>query len=129
MAARIQHVSIPRPPDTEDEARAFYGGALGLEEIPPPRSLAGQDLIWYRLGDTEIHILVEDLSVQDRSGRHFCIAVPDVDDLRQRFAEAGIAVVGTTPIPGRPRYFVRDPFGNLIEVTTIEGDYRSLEDG
>jgi hypothetical protein len=27
-------------------------------------------------------------------------------------------------ITGRPRYFCRDPFANLIELTTIEADYR-----
>jgi hypothetical protein len=40
---------------------------------------------------------------------------------------AGITAVGDIPIPGRPRYFVRDPFGNLIEITSIEDDYRRLE--
>ncbi|MEZ4612968.1 MAG: hypothetical protein R2838_22465 [Caldilineaceae bacterium] len=39
---------------------------------------------------------------------------------------AGVAVVGTTPIPGRLRYFIRDPFGNMIEITTIESDYLAL---
>jgi hypothetical protein len=29
-----------------------------------------------------------------------------------------------TAIPNRPRFFCRDPFGNLIEFTTILGDYR-----
>jgi hypothetical protein len=36
--------------------------------------------------------------------------------------------VGDTPIPGRPRFFVRDPFGNLLEITTLEGDYERLEE-
>ncbi len=36
MNARIQHVSLPRPPGTEVETRAFYGELLGLEEMNPP---------------------------------------------------------------------------------------------
>lgn len=121
MNARIQHVSIPLPPDREDEARTFYGDLLGLEGMPVPAALSELDLLWYRLGDTEIHLYQEQLA-PDRSARHFCIAVDDVEGLRRRMEEAGVPVVGATPIPGRPRYFCRDPFGNLVELTTIVGD-------
>jgi catechol 2,3-dioxygenase-like lactoylglutathione lyase family enzyme len=124
VPTRLQHVSIARPPQSSGQARAFYGGLLGLEEIPPPRALAPLDLIWYRLAsDTELHILVEDPVGQDRSGRHFCLAVDDILAVRERCEAAGVTVVGDVAIPGRPRFFVRDPFGNLIEFTTIEEDY------
>ena len=35
---RLDHVQLAAPPGCEAEARAFYGGLLGLEEIekPPP---------------------------------------------------------------------------------------------
>ena len=125
--ARIQHVSVPRPPGSDAVARAFYGALLGLDEIAPPKSLVALDLIWYKIGDAELHLYAEESMGQDHSGRHFCLAVDDVEALRERLEEAGVAVVGTTPIPGRPRYFVRDPFGNLVELTTIEGDYRLLQ--
>ena len=126
MGIRIQHVSIARPPGSDDAARHFYGELLGLEEIEPPRSLAESNLIWYQLDSTELHLLVEESTGQDHSGQHFCIAVENVEALRERLKGEGIAVVGTTPVPGRPRYFIRDPFGNLIEITTIEDDYLGL---
>jgi catechol 2,3-dioxygenase-like lactoylglutathione lyase family enzyme len=122
MQARIQHVSIPLPPGGQETARAFYGDLLALEEVPVPPTLSQINLVWYRLGDTEQHLFTEEPAA-NRSARHFCIAVDDVDALRLRIEAAGIAVVGATPIPGRPRYFCRDPYGNLIEFTTIEGDY------
>ena len=127
MNARIQHVSLPRPAGTEVETRAFYGTLLGLVEIAPPLALHALDLIWYSLGETELHLFAEVSTGKDNSGRHVCMAVDDVEDLRVRLEEAGMAVVGTIPIPGRPRYFVRDPFGNLLEITTIEADYRQME--
>lgn len=128
MNVRLQHVAISRPPGGDAAARAFYGGVLGLTEIAPPTSLASLDLIWYHLaGDTELHILVEQPPGQDHSGRHFCLAVDDLVELRTRVEDAGITAVGDMPIPGRPRFFVRDPFGNLIEITSIEDDYRRLE--
>ena len=127
MNARIQHVSPPRPPGTEVETRAFYGELLGLEEMNPPHSLHALDLIWFKLGETELHLFAEGPTGQDHSGRHVCLAVDDVEALRERMEAAGLSVVGTIPIPGRPRYFVRDPFGNLLEITTIEADFRSIE--
>lgn len=128
MNARLQHVSVPRPPGSDSAARRFYGEALGLTEIMPPKALADLNVIWYHLGGgTELHLLTEEPTGQDHSGRHFCLAVDDVEALRERLEAAGIAVVGTTPIPGRPRYFCRDPFGNMIEITTVEGDYQALE--
>jgi catechol 2,3-dioxygenase-like lactoylglutathione lyase family enzyme len=128
MNLRLQHVAIARPPGGDAAARAFYGDVLGLTEIAPPHSLAALDLIWYRLdGATELHIMVEEPMGQDHTGRHFCLAADDLIELRERLDAAGITAVGDIPIPGRPRYFVRDPFGNLIEITSIEDDYRRLE--
>lgn len=128
MNIGLQHVSVPRPPDSDEVARHFYGEVLGLTEVTPPKALADLNVIWYRLaGDTEIHLLTEEPAGQDHSGRHFCLAVDDVEALRQQLEAAGVTVVGTTRIPGRPRYFCRDPFGNMIEITTVQGDYRDLE--
>ena len=33
---RVQHVSLPRPPRSDEATRAFYGTLLGFEEIPAP---------------------------------------------------------------------------------------------
>lgn len=127
MKMRLQHVSIARPPGSDAVARRFYGEVLGLEEVSPPSALNDLQVIWYRLGgDTELHLLTEEPTGQDHSGRHFCLAVDDVEALREQLEAAGVAVVGSTRIPGRPRYFCRDPFGNLIEITTVEGDYQTL---
>ena len=125
---RVQHVSLPRPPGSEEETRAFYGGILGLEEVLPPQSIRGLDLIWFQLGDQELHLFRED-AVEDSSRRHLCLEVEDVDAVRSLLIEAGCPVEETISIPNRPRFFCRDPFGNLIEFTTIQGDYQAAEKG
>ncbi len=122
MAARIHHVSIPLPPGGKDAARRFYGDLLGLEEVPVPDTLNPLNLLWFRLGDTELHLFSEEPTA-DRSARHFCIAVDNVEALREQLEAGGVAVVGATAIPGRPRYFCRDPFGNMVEFTTVQFDY------
>lgn len=115
---RVQHVSVPRPPGSGDETRRYYSDLLGLEEAPVPETIQHLDLIWYRLGETELHLFAEE-PVPDRSGRHFCIEVADLEETRQRLIAAGYEPWSADPIPGRPRFFCRDPFDNSIEFTTI----------
>jgi catechol 2,3-dioxygenase-like lactoylglutathione lyase family enzyme len=123
--ARLQHVSTPYPRGRADEVRSFYGGLLGLKEKDVPESLAGRGLVWFWAGDgeRELHFLPED-DLDRRSMRHFCLEVEDVEAARRTLTTAGCEMFEDTPIPNRPRFFCRDPFGNLIEFTTIVGDYR-----
>ncbi len=125
MPARIQHVSIPFPPGGQPAARSFYGDILGLNEVPVPATLNQSQLIWYRMGDTELHLFNEEPR-EDTSGRHFCFALDDLAEVeawRERLLAGGVEVKDVVAIPGRPRYVCRDPFRNLIEFSTIEYDY------
>lgn len=125
---RLQHVSIPRPRGSEAETRAFYGELLGLEEIPVPTSIQASDLIWFKLGeDLELHVFAED-PIDDPSNRHICIVVNDVPSLRKKLDAAGHDTWDVTAIPGRPRFFRRDPFRNIIEFTSIEADYLQFQE-
>lgn len=117
---RVQHVSLSRPHGSEVAARDFYGNLLGLVEISPPESLRHLDLIWYRLGADELHLIGEDAPENTGSGRHLCIEVDDLAALRTRLDAAAVSTRDATPIPGRPRFFVVDPFGNGIEFTEIQ---------
>ena len=120
---RIQHVSVPRPPGSHVATRAFYGDLLGLEEKPVPQTIQDLDLIWFNVGDDmELHVFTEE-PLEDRSGRHFCLEVDDVEAMRQRLIDAGFEPWTPTGIVNRPRFFCRDPFGNTIEFTTILGNY------
>ena len=38
----LDHVQIAAPPGCEADARRFYGGLLGLAEVPRPAALAGR---------------------------------------------------------------------------------------
>ncbi|HKA49235.1 MAG TPA: VOC family protein [Candidatus Dormibacteraeota bacterium] len=118
----LQHVSSPYPDGRRADVRHFYGEVLGLTEISQPHTLSAE-LVWYSVGDgLELHFFPGELG--PGSARHFCLDVDDLDEARQRLADAGYEPYDGTPIPNRPRFFCRDPFGNLIEFTTIQGDYR-----
>ena len=127
MNFRLQHVSIPRPPGSEAQTRAFYSDLLGLPEISPPNSLQAAEVLWFKIGDdAELHCFREE-PLEDRSNRHLCLVVDDLKGLREQLSGAGHKPYDVEVIPGRPRFFCRDPFGNIIEFTTIEGDYFQLQ--
>ena len=113
-------MTIAVPATGKVEARAFYGGMLGLEERDVLPELDPTSFIWYRLeGDQELHLMLTDESPP--VAPHFCIAVDDVAALRARLESAGIATREGTAIVGRPRFTCRDPFGNLIELAEVGG--------
>lgn len=127
MTYRLQHVSIPRPPGSDERTRAFYRDLLGLEEMPAPTSIRSMEVIWFKLTeDTELHIFRED-PLGDTSIRHFCLAVDDVEGMRRKLSAAGFSPWNPVDIPGRPRFFCRDPNGNIIEFTSIVGDYLEMQ--
>ena len=124
----IQHVSIPRPPGKESrqQAHAFFGDLLGMETKPVPKSIQHLDLVWFQVGELELHCFAEE-PLADPSGRHFCLVVEDLEQTRQKLLAAGFEPWDPEAIPGRPRFFCRDPFNNIIEFTTIVDDYLALE--
>jgi hypothetical protein len=83
----IDHVQVAAPAGCEAEARAFYGGLLGMEELPKPESLRPRGGCWFRAGPQELHVGVEEpfasaswSSNPHTGGEGFCIvqAVPTV---------------------------------------------------
>lgn len=120
---RLHHVSIPARSDQFDSGRAFYGGILGLSEIPVPKTLGEDRVLWFQAGDCELHLFNEEDAHASGGGRHFCFAVDDLDQVRARLEDGAIATEETTPIHNRPRFFCQDPFGNRLELTQILGEY------
>jgi catechol 2,3-dioxygenase-like lactoylglutathione lyase family enzyme len=121
---RLQHVSSPYPHGRQEDVRGFYGKLLGLVEIPPPHTLAGQGLIWFTAGPGSLEMHFFPGTADPDHPRHLCLETDDLETARVLLVEAGCEPYDTTPIPHRPRFFCRDPFGNLVEFTSILGDYR-----
>ncbi len=126
---RLQHVSIPRPPGEESAklADAFYSGIVGLESKPVPSTIKHLDLVWFVIADdSELHVFAEETQ-NDKTGRHFCLAIDNLADLRQKLVDANYETWEPEAIRGRPRFFCRDPFKNIVEFTHIEADYTDFE--
>jgi catechol 2,3-dioxygenase-like lactoylglutathione lyase family enzyme len=111
----IDHVQVPAPAGGEDRARAFYGGVLGMEELPKPEVLRVRGGCWFRAGGQELHVGVEEPFTPALKA-HPGLVVSDLDALRARLAAAGVAHEDDAGIEGADRLFVHDPFGNRLEL-------------
>src|SRR5690606_22585521 len=54
------HVNLAMPPGGEGQARAFYHGILGLEEVEKPPKLQARGGCWFHGRRTIVHIGVEE---------------------------------------------------------------------
>lgn len=104
-------------PAAEEAAKRFYGTVLGLQELPKPEAAQARGGAWYQLGALQLH-LSRDLSADNEgSKRHFCFHVADLKQAQHHLEGAGVEILpDDQPIEGCPRFYIRDPGGNLIEI-------------
>jgi catechol 2,3-dioxygenase-like lactoylglutathione lyase family enzyme len=117
---RLSHINVTMPKGSEDVARDFYGGLLGLREIPKPGPLRVRGGVWFEAGGLEIHLSIEEQRLESDAQRHFGFECADLDEMRAKLMTAGIKIDDGRPSPWR-RFFVRDPFGNRIEIHEAGG--------
>lgn len=113
---RIHHAQLTVPRGAEAEARAFYCGVLGLEEIPKPASLEGRGGFWLEVGGQQVHVGTEGSVDRAATKAHLAYEVEDLPAWRERLQAAGAEILESVPIPGNERCELRDPFGNRIEL-------------
>lgn len=114
----INHVNITVVPALEAATKHFYGTVLGLEQIPKPAGPRQNIGAWYQIGETQIHLSVEDGPQNELSDRHVCYTVSDLDAAESHFRAAGIEIIPDDQ--HKPRFFIRDPAGNLIEIARAD---------
>jgi catechol 2,3-dioxygenase-like lactoylglutathione lyase family enzyme len=113
----LDHVNVTVPRPLEQAAKNFYASILGLKEVPKPESSRGRGGAWYQLNDVQLHLSLEDTTEGHASRRHVCFLVADLDAARSHFTNAGVEIFpDDIPTPGWPRFYVRDPGGNRIEI-------------
>ena len=110
----LHHLQLAMPAGREPEAEAFYAGLLGLKVVPKPPELAARGGIWFRLGDRELHLGVEEPFAPARKA-HIAFRVDDVQGLARRARAGGFEVVDDDRLEGFDRIYVYDPFGHRLE--------------
>nr|WP_255536353.1 VOC family protein [Pacificimonas pallii] len=111
----MDHVQLAMPQGGEEEARAFYVGALGLAEEEKPDALKAGGGCWFRGGTAHIHLGV-DPDFRAARKAHPAMIVSDLDALAARLVARGFEAKFDDRLPGRRRAFTFDPFGNRIEL-------------
>lgn len=116
MVTALHHVNVTVPVELETAAKYFYGVILGLKQIPKPAT-SRQSGAWFEIGATQLHLSVESGNDTRPSSGHICFVISDLTDAEQRFREAGVEIIpDPRPNPNAPRFYVRDPGGNLLEI-------------
>ena len=112
----LDHVQIAAPPGCEPAARRFFGGLLGLEELPKPEPLRARGGVWFGLGERQLHVGVEpDFAPARKAHLALRVAPAELDGLAARLAEEGFPVVWDEDLPGARRFYSADPWGSRIE--------------
>jgi len=112
----VDHVQLAMPAGGEAQARAFYGEVLGLPELPKPAELAQRGGCWFETPAVKIHLGV-DSDFHAATKAHPGLLVDDLQAIGARCREMGYEILpGGGAIDGFERLFVKDPFGNRLEL-------------
>jgi catechol 2,3-dioxygenase-like lactoylglutathione lyase family enzyme len=109
-AVRLQHASVQVPRGLLETTADFYEHVLGLRRIP---NLAG--LAWFSFGDGDHVHLLEGPGAAD-SRAHFALQVEALAPVLDAVRAGGQEPEPGSDLWGAPRWFVRDPAGNLVEL-------------
>jgi catechol 2,3-dioxygenase-like lactoylglutathione lyase family enzyme len=114
----LDHVQLAAPPGCEPEARRFFGGLLGLEELEKPESLRSRDGVWFALGGgCQLHVGVEEPFAPARKAHPaFSLPATELEELAARLEAAGEHVEWDDSLPGVQRFYATDPWGNRLEL-------------
>ena len=114
----LSHINVTVPAEAEAPAKDFYGTVLGLTQIPKPAGTRQNVGAWYELGGVQLHLSVEEKVTNAASDRHVCYLVADMAVAERHMRDCGTQIIpDPRPIAGVKRFYVRDPGGNLIEIT------------
>jgi catechol 2,3-dioxygenase-like lactoylglutathione lyase family enzyme len=98
------------PRELLEDCAGFYEQVIGMTRIP---NLAG--LAWFSFGDGDhVHLLEGPGGVDSRA--HFALQVEALDPVLSRVRASGQEPEQGRQLWGEPRWFVRDPAGNLVEL-------------
>ena len=113
----LDHVNVTAPQELIDDVLAWYADCLGLERIDKPegtRAAGG----WFRVGDQELHVTVDPHNPLHDA--HFALVVDDYPAVVEALRAGRCHIEQASPIPGRHRFFTRDPAGNRIEIVSYD---------
>ncbi len=86
-----------------------------LEEIEKPANLRGRGGVWFMTSNLQLHVGV-DPDFHPAEKAHVAFEVDELAGVRLRLGVAGYDATDDEPLPGYDRCYVKDPFGNRMEL-------------
>jgi catechol 2,3-dioxygenase-like lactoylglutathione lyase family enzyme len=118
----LDHVQVAAPIGSENDARRFYGRLLGLPELKKPEALRDRGGVWFSCGEHQLHVgVTHDFAPATKAHPALRVHHTDLEPIAQRLTAAGNTVQWDDTIPGTPRFYTADPWGNRIELIGVGG--------
>ena len=114
--SRLEHVNVTAPEDLEQQVIAWYEESLGLTRVEKPEGTRPHGA-WFQIGDQQIHVSRDEHNPPQTA--HFCVVTDDLDAVVERLRSDGCHIEQASQLPGRRRFYTRDPAGNRIEITAV----------
>ena len=114
MIRALDHLQLAMPPGGEEQAIAFYREVLGLRFVSGPTHLGRAAGCWFEADALRVHLSVEHFHPA-RKG-HAALMVDDLSTLVGALTAARHPVIVDETPDGCARVYVKDPFGNRIEL-------------
>ena len=107
----IHHVQVAAPFGCELQAREFYGGLLGLQEIAKLGATKSTGGLWFQAQNIEVHIGVDaDFRPARKAHVAFETTLSGLHSLAQLLQSQDYHVRWDEKIPTITRFFTNDPF-------------------
>lgn len=104
-----------------EKSEYFYSHILGLSKVDRVLKYPG---IWYQIGDYQIHLILDttwqqNLQNEEKWGRnpHIAFATDNFKSIEEHLINCGY--IFQTSASGRAALFVKDPDGNVIEISQV----------
>ena len=115
----IDHVNVTAPEELMEDVLTWYTDCLGLESIGKPEGTRNKGG-WFSAGHQEVHVSIDPHNPPQSA--HFGLVVDDPEPVVEALRAAGCHIEQASTIPGRHRFFTRDPAGNKLEIISFDGD-------
>ncbi len=117
----IDHVQLAAPAGSEEQARAFYGETLGLQELEKPPPLRARGGAWFRCGPQQLHVGIEEAFAPARKAHPALSVAPGgLEVIAERLRSRGAEVDWDTSLDPLKRFYTYDPWGNRIELVETQ---------
>ena len=113
----IDHVTVTAPQELESEVVGWYEQCLGLRQVDKPDGTRAQGA-WFQIGAQQLHVSVDEHNPNKTA--HVGLVVDDFRLVIERLRAAKCHIEQATEIPGRHRFFTRDPAGNQLEILSYD---------